>query len=118
MSIRGEIINATIERTMLGVEDHGLLTACITLKYAGSSQVFGGYSFGSAGRPALSAVGMEFIRRVLKIAGVERWEDLKGRPVRADADHGTVYGIGHFIDGDFFYPREEFAALFPQEKVR
>ena len=45
-----------------------------------------------------------FITRCCQIADVQRWEDLPGKTIRVDADHGKVYGIGHVLNDDWFYP--------------
>ncbi len=47
---------------------------------------------------------MEFIRRVMETVGVSKWEDLAGKHIRADSDHGKIYGIGHIIKDQWFYP--------------
>lgn len=96
--------NATIIGTMLGCEDHGVLTCYLTLEYETGAQGFGGWCFGAMQGPVTSAFGMEFIRQVLLVAGVEKWEDLKGRPVRVDATPDRVHAIGHYVKDVWFRP--------------
>ena len=43
MKPQGEIRNAVIQSTMLGYEDHGILTCFLHLDYSGAGQGFGGY---------------------------------------------------------------------------
>jgi len=109
-----ETKNAVIEETMLGTEDHGLMTAFIHLDYGGAGQSFGGYGFdepikdedGKFLRRVGTAYGCEFIRRVLETLGVDRWEDLKGTHCRVKAEHRKVYAIGHIIKNKWFSPSD------------
>lgn len=106
-----EIKNAQIRSTMLGVEDHGIFSCILSLDYAGSGQGFGGYALDEyePQRKARfgTAYGMEFIKRILDTLEVDKWEALKGQHIRADADHGKVYGIGHIIKDKWFYPEKD-----------
>lgn len=88
-----EIRNAVIKRTELGYEDHGILTAWLHLYYGSSGQGFGGFW-----------LNVKFIDGVLKTVGVQRWEDLAGKHLRADCDHGKVYRIGHIVEDKWFDP--------------
>lgn len=106
-----QIRNARITGTTLGYE-HGVLTAVIHLDYGVGGQGFGGVwlDAGPGGadgfrRPSL-ACGV-FIARVLAIAGVERWEDIPGAYVRADADGGHVYRLGHALRDEWFEPAHD-----------
>ncbi|WP_423258771.1 hypothetical protein, partial [Escherichia coli] len=69
-----EVKNAVITGTMLGVEDHGILSCMIYLDYGGAGQGFGGYAFDTPVKKdgihferVGIAWGMEFIRRVLNV---------------------------------------------------
>lgn len=80
---------AKITDTMLGVEDHGILTCYLTVDYGGSGQLIGGYGLdnpvkdenGKFLRREGTAFGMEFIARVIRACGVMKWEDVKGRTI-------------------------------------
>jgi hypothetical protein len=103
--------NAVIDGTMLGVEDHGILTAFVYLDYGdGIHQGFGGYALDEYDRERKrrkgTAFGAEFIRDLLDAVGVSQWEKLKGVNVRVRADHGKVYAIGHIIKDQWFDPGE------------
>lgn len=114
-----EIKNAVIESTMLGWEDHGILTCYINLDYGGSGQAFGGYAldqpvFGKEesrtsrqfkGRYG-TAYGMQFVAEVMKALGVDSWEKLKGLHCRVEAEHIKVHRIGHFLKDQWFSPEE------------
>lgn len=81
---------AKITSTMLGVEDHGILTVWMTVSYGGSSgQGIGGYCLDEpthdvdgkfTGRVG-TTYGMEFVARIMRACGVDKWEDLKGRTI-------------------------------------
>lgn len=80
---------AKITGTMLGYEDHGILTCMLTVEYGGGSgQGIGGYCLDTPvkddGRFVCrvgTAYGMEFVARVLRACGVDKWEDVKGRTI-------------------------------------
>lgn len=106
--------NAVIESADINDGDRGLLTAWVSLDYGGSGQAFGGYAlylpdFVNSKQQANYA-GL-FIWRVMQIAGVTRWADLKGKTIRVRADGGKVYAIGHILKDDWFYPTAEFKRL-------
>ena len=119
-----EIKNATITRTMLGVEDHGIFTFMLTLDYGGTGQGAGGYSLdefvkdesAGRGRRVGTAYGMDLIMAVLKVVGVEKWEDLKGEHIRVRCEHVKVHAIGHFLKDEwldfkaFYEDREKIPA--------
>lgn len=94
-----EIKNAKITGTMLGYEDHGILTCMIDLDYGGSGQGFGGYQL-SDGHDL-----HRHITQILKTVGVEKWEDLKGKYVRVVAEHSKVHRIGNLLEEKWFDPK-------------
>lgn len=97
-----------VESTMLGVEDHGILTAVLYFDFGGSGQgisapIFdshikhtrfkGRYDDGSGENSRVgSAYGMEFIRRLMMACGVDRWEKIPGRTVFVLRDKGDSFG--------------------------
>lgn len=107
-----ETRNARIERTMLGYEDHGILTAMLFLDYGGSGQSFGGYALDAppkdrtGGRVPTELCGFH-VSRILKVVGVEKWEQLVGKFCRVDADFGRVYRIGNVLEDNWFSPEAE-----------
>jgi hypothetical protein len=78
---------AKIERTHLGFEDHGILTAALFVSYGGAGQSVGGYD--------LREKASGFVLGVLKACNVETWEQVKGRTVYVLRDPETrrVEGI-------------------------
>jgi hypothetical protein len=97
--------NAKITRTMLGTEDHGIMTFFLHLEYDGGGQGFGGYGMdepvkdenGKFLRRRGTAFGCDAILRVLETLEIENWEDLPGTPCRARAEHTKVHAIGHYL---------------------
>jgi hypothetical protein len=70
---------AKIERTTLGFEDHGVLTAYLHVKYdAALHQGVGGYD--------IRTTGGEYIARTLQACGVDLWEELVGRIIHVLQD--------------------------------
>ncbi len=95
---------ARIESTMLGTEDHGILTCYLFVDYGGSGQGIGGYALdewkgpkSSEGRRVGTAYGMEFVARTMKACGVSSWEKVKGRTIfvlkDSDSWQAKVVGI-------------------------
>lgn len=102
--------NGRIESTMLGIEDHGILTSFLYLQFAGSGQGFGGYT--------LTGGAMAYwMKRVLETVGVEKWEDLKGKHVRIRRKgfSDPIEALGHIVEEKWFYPRDEFRREFPHD---
>ena len=99
-----QIKNAEITETMLGLEGHGIFSFMIYLGFnKHSSQGFGGWVLG----PGTD----KFIKEVLKVVGVEKWEDLKGKAVRAAEEDGRLIGIGNLFEEQWFYPKDFFEKL-------
>lgn len=97
-----KIENATIESTMLGIEDHGVMILFVQCAGEGWGQGFGGYILDQAANPGTydgkrtaSGFGIVLIREILEVVGVDNWEDLKGKNVRADHSHDKVHRLGH-----------------------
>jgi hypothetical protein len=100
------IRNAKITGTMLGLEDHGFLIFYLYLDYGsgGGCQGAGGYILG--GSHSDNGKGEHFdaapwvgdaIVRIMQVVGVEKWEDLKGKHVRAEASYEKVFRIGNLL---------------------
>lgn len=108
--------NAIITSVSLTIADHGLLSGWLSLDYGDSGQGFGGHalylpkSFKHHGGPNFAG---HWIFRVLEIAGVEKWEDLKGKTIRVDLtdEFGTIKAIGHITKNDWFNPASDFSSM-------
>ena len=103
--------NAIIADATLGMDDRGFLTAWLRLDYDGFVQGFGGFSLYSS-KPSeyyqLASLAGHFIYRVLEIADVHEWSELKGKTIRMKASHVRVEAIGHIINDSWFNPGDEF----------
>ena len=103
-----EIKNAKITDTTLGGSDHGIMSFHLYLDYGGSGQGAGGYCLdtpihqgGTFIRRIGTAAGMSLVMEIMKITGVEKWEDLPGKVIRVKADQSKVYAIGHYLKDDW-----------------
>lgn len=106
--MKEEIVNAKIAETMLGREDHGIMTAMLTLDFGGSRQGFGGYSL-----TADDALHI-FVKGCLDVCGKEIWENLVGQNIRVKRVagwNGKIIAIGHFLEDKWFNPEQAFKAL-------
>lgn len=108
--------NAVITSAEISNDDHGLLTAWIMLDYGGSGQGFGGFAlylpkdFKHHAKDTFYAG--HFIWRVMEVAEVSKWSQLKGKTVRVQLDNeglgGKIEAIGHIVKDNFFNPSLEF----------
>ena len=101
-----EIKNAVIDDVFLGFEDHGIFTMDVRMDYGGCVQNFGGYCLGGV-------TGIEFIKEVLNVVGVQSIKELLGKSVRVktDGEYGQIIAIGHFLKDNWLNPKELFAKL-------
>lgn len=111
-----EIKNAKITRTMLGREDHGIMTFMIFVEFdkcVGCG--IGGYALDQYDRDTKRRVftgkGLEAISQILEVVGVDQWEKLSGSYIRIK-DNGwgsTVDEIGNLMEDKWFNLREFFS---------
>lgn len=109
-----ETKNAKILSTMLGKEDHGIMTFSLTMEFEGGVQGFGGCTLDTINEKKKrvgAAYGMQLIMELLDTLDCPTWEDLEGKLVRIKADRSRIYSIGHimkerWLDIDEFFKRE------------
>ena len=110
-----EIRNAIIERAILSNEVYGCLTSWLELDYGNSVvQSFGGFTLYvpiDNKFHKIESVAGHFIFRIMEIAGVNKWEELRGKPIRVKCTSLKVQAIGHFINDDWFDPEVDFSSL-------
>ena len=101
------IENAAIESTMLGVEDHGILTFRLTICGQGWGQRLGGYALDSNRNGVRTGFGpgLVAIREILDTLEVGKWESLPGTLIRVR--RGLVGTrrppvIGHILKDKWF----------------
>lgn len=108
----------TIRATRLGYEDHGILTADITVEWPGGGVSVGGYCLdqndkdrGRGSRKG-TAYGLDHIIRILEVVGVSKWESLVGQKVIVLFNGTSVWGaqsvgLAHATDeGKVFVMKE------------
>lgn len=125
MSWNDGIKNARIDSTTLGTGDTGLFMFWIGLEYGSLHQAFGGIGLDNppkerkpGARREPTAYGMDCIVRILEVVGVENWEQLKGKYVRADVQDGLVKGLINILDDDkTFYPQKLYKEKYANDKV-
>lgn len=112
------ICNAIIEKADITIERGFILTAMVHLDFGGSGQGFGGYTLGGTGDAKCADhtgpnYAAEFIAKCMSVAGVERWDQMRGKTVRVrkDTEWGQITAIGHIVKDQWFYPKAAFAAL-------
>lgn len=109
-----EIKNAKITETMLGREDHGIMTFQLCLEFGGCVCWWGGYAIDGYDKETKSRTfslkGLEAISKILEVVGVDKWEDLKGQFIRIeDNGLGSAVGkIGNLMEEKWFDIREFF----------
>ena len=101
--------NAIITNATITNDDHGVLSAWLTLDFGGGGQGFGGYALYlprnfKHHKGAANLAGL-FIWRVMEIAEVSEWGKVVGKTIRARGEeYGQIDAIGHIIKDDWFNP--------------
>ena len=108
------IENCRITDTMLGYEDHGILTCYLYLEGDGWSVGFGGYGLDQYDEKQnlrySTSIGLQAITEILNTLEVRTWEELKGKYIRAENNGigSTCDTIGHLMKNKWFSFKEFF----------
>lgn len=117
-----EMLNAKITNTKLG-EEHGCLTADLTIEGSGWGCGFGGYCldywFAETGERR-SSDGYGAIIELMKTLGVDSWESLKGQYVRVEIEgwDGKILRVGHFMKDKWFSFKDYFEQVKKMQEVK
>lgn len=100
-----------IESTRLGIQDHGIVTASLSMKAGSTGVNVGGYCLDAPVKDAAgrflrregTGYGLDYVMQVLHTVGVDTWEQLKGREVivlwSGNGGLGQMsLGIAHLTD--------------------
>lgn len=117
------IKNAKIVSTMLGREDHGIMTFMIFVEFDNCIHCgIGGYALDQYDKKIEKRIftvsGMEAISKILEIVGVDKWEDLPNKYIRIK-DNGwgkTIDEIGNLMVDEWFNLREYFENVQKENK--
>ena len=92
---------ATIEETHLGFEDHGILTISLMLNGADGWGQSAGNRFLGNSETLSPYLGLQ-MTAIMKVLGVRKWEDVKGKQILAlydkESPFGRIVGIANFND--------------------
>jgi len=107
-----EILNARVESTRLGF-DQGRMSFWLYLDYGGLSQGWGGYVLDprEGDISPTPPFGIVAIRKTLEVVGVESWESLVGKYVRAKCCNERVEAIGNILEDEWLDLAELSAAM-------
>jgi len=90
-----EELNAQINKTFLGKEDHGIPTWNLEMKLSnGFHQGFGNYD--------LRFYGIVPIIKIIEVVGVDSWEKLIGTTCRVRRRDRMIRAIGHIVEDKWF----------------
>lgn len=113
--MKTEIKNARIKSTILGQGDRGIFEIWLNLEGDGWGVGFGGYAVDEWVEPLkrrvdMKGTGLEYIKILLEVVGVDKWEDLPNKFVRVETEGwgGRAKGIGHITKDNWFYPEDFF----------
>lgn len=107
--------NAKIISTMLGYEDHGIMTCFLYLRQGASGQGFGGYGLDGPYDKVLkerlpNKLCGFWIKRILETVGITKWENLPGNHIRVIGvkfGNDPITAIGHITEDKWFHPKKE-----------
>lgn len=103
------IENGIVESVSIDTERG--LTAWLHVTFRGSGCGFGGFALSGYNRKPGDTrdYTAEWLTRCMTVAGVRRWEDVAGKPIRAlhEGLGCQIVAIGHFLEDEWFAPSIE-----------
>ncbi len=100
----GKPVLAKVKSVTLGYQDYGILTSFLYLEYAtpdyklgSTSQGFGGYGLGGS-------YAHDWIEGVLRVCGVQSWDEVPGTWLWVEATRMKVISIKGVESGKTFNP--------------
>ena len=109
-----KVVNAIIDSATLRFEyDNRFLCLSLYLETQSRMRKFGGINLGNRFQKEFNRNAGDYafwwIKRVFDIAGVESFDELKGKPLRIEIDdNDSISAIGHIINDDWFCPKKDF----------
>lgn len=103
------ITNALLSATKLTIDP--CLNFTVWFEFDGCTQGFGGYKM-DGDYSVIYPKGVkysfcaEFIKQMIIVAGVDRWEDMVGEYCRIEYDYTRIYRVGHIVDNIWCDPEE------------
>jgi hypothetical protein len=99
-----EIQNAIIQSVEITNKDHDMLLVWINLKFKDYNQGFGGYELYSPRFKIVHNKAGYFMYRLLQLADVHEWNQLKGKPIRVKSEGQQIIALGHIVNDDWYCP--------------
>lgn len=99
--LESTIVNAKITDTFFGIEDHGIMTFMLYLRFDNYNQGYGGYALDQQrlnGTRVGCGVGITVVRKILETIGVHKWEDLPGCFVRVKRTGQKIEALGNIME--------------------
>jgi hypothetical protein len=112
--------NAIIDKAELFIDEHGVLSVWVKLKYKTNAQDIGGYCLyipESLKNHAVASPAGHFIYKLMQIAGVKYFSDIRGQPVRVKHTASHVLDIGHIICDCWLTPEKDFKRFDEQKEI-
>lgn len=104
-----EVVNARIISAKLTCEDGAMMFSIACQLPRGWSQVYTSpvldeYDDRTKDRIG-TAFGMELVRKMMTVAGVDEWGKLVGSHVRLKAAHNQIHDVGHILEEIWLNPK-------------
>jgi hypothetical protein len=109
------ITNADIRNN----EEPSYLTIYLNLDYGEGRQGVAGFTFYLSEKftpHEFESLAGHFIWRVMEIAEVTQWSELKGKTIRVRQNWSVVWEIGHIVKDDWFCPAKDFEPVIEKNR--